>query len=50
MNYIARTAVNVVEVTPLPQLSTPLLTPQLPLDVVIVKLVGDPEKVNVARV
>ena len=36
--------------TPLPQLNTPLVTPQLPFDEVSVKLETVPERVYVARV
>lgn len=43
------TAENVDE-TPLPQLNAPPLTPQLPLEEVIVKLEAEPEIVNVASV
>jgi len=39
-----------VSVTPLPQANVPALTPQLPLDEVMVKLEVVPESVNVARV
>ncbi len=39
------TAENVVALTPLPQVSFPLETPQLPFDVDIVKLLLVPEKV-----
>ena len=42
---IAVTAENVDELTPLPQLSFPLDTPQLPLEDVMVKLLAVPEKV-----
>ena len=38
------------ELTPLPHVSFPLETPQLPLDVVIVKLLAEPEKWYVASV
>lgn len=39
-----------VDETPLPQLNAPPLTPQLPLEEVIVKLEAVPEIVNVASV
>ena len=38
------------ELTPLPHVSFPLETPQLPLDVDIVKLLAEPEKWYVASV
>ena len=44
------TAEKVDELTPLPHASLPSETPQLPLDVVIVKLLADPEKWYVASV
>ncbi|KAI0334404.1 hypothetical protein GY45DRAFT_1318415 [Cubamyces sp. BRFM 1775] len=44
------TAENVDELTPLPHVSFPPETPQLPLDVFIVKLLADPEKWYVASV
>lgn len=45
-----RTVENVDEDTPLPHANTPLLTPQLPFDEVIVKLSAFPVVVKVARV
>lgn len=47
---VALTAENAVDETPLPQLSSPPLTPQLPFELVIVKLSFDPDRVNVASV
>lgn len=47
---VRRTAENVEAVTPLPQVSAPLDTAQLPFEVDIVKLEEDPEMVYVAGV
>lgn len=44
------TAVKEVAETPLPQVNFPPLTPQLPLDEVMVKLEVDPARVMVAKV
>jgi len=47
---LALTAEKVVDDTPLPHWNLPPLTPQLPLDDVMVKLLADPENVKVAKV
>jgi len=47
---VQRTAEKPVRETPLPHANDPPLTPQLPLDEVMVKLEVVPESVNVARV
>ena len=48
--YIKLTAEKLVRETPLPQASLPPLTPQLPFEEVMVKLLLVPEIVNVASV
>lgn len=47
---VRRTAEKLVRETPLPHANDPPLTPQLPLDEVMVKLLVVPESENVARV